>query len=35
MQDRLSAGKGRLTRTVEVVSKVDSLVRKADSLYMY
>jgi hypothetical protein len=35
MQDRLSAGKGRLARTVEVLSKVNSLVRKADSLYMY
>ena len=35
MQDRLSAGKGRLTCIVEVLSKVNSLVRKADSLYMY
>jgi ABC-type multidrug transport system fused ATPase/permease subunit len=35
MQDRLSAGKGRLARTVEVLRKVNGLVRKADSLYMY
>jgi hypothetical protein len=35
MSDRLSAGKGRLSRTVEVLRKVKSLVRKADSLYMY
>jgi hypothetical protein len=35
MQDRLSAGKGRLARTVEVLRKVNSRVRKADSLYMY
>jgi hypothetical protein len=30
MSDRLSAGKGRLSRTVEVLRKVNS-----DSLYMY
>jgi|SRR5215211_4767724 len=35
MQDRLSAGKGRLARIVEVLRKVNSLIRKADSLYMY